>query len=247
MSNKVEEYILFLDESNNTPPSKLFALGGWAVKKKTYTDEIIPYMIKLKTDVFGNDNVILHETELRAAHKGYNKEMRKKDKRELFWNGMGNLFDNYDIKVFNAILEPDIYYSKYNSDYLYSVYCISLQTIVENYAHYLEKVNGMGSLCIESRNIKEDNRLQNHFDVLKKRGTNHLNNMAIRKHIGTLSFYEKQDNNIGLQIADFIPNVLKKHAFGEKPRKPSIVCNICNCLYDGTNSNADTFGNKIVY
>lgn len=58
------------------------------------------------------------------------------------------------------------------------------------------------------KNMKADNRLSNHFLRLTKRGTRYMNNMAMRQ-ISNMNFYIKSDLNIGLQIADFIPNTIK--------------------------------------
>lgn len=242
-----KEYILFLDESKDTPPSDLFALGGCAIEKELYKNEIIPYINNLKEEVFGNKEINLHETDIRKASIGDYRVMRLPEKRTLFWSKMEQLFSIYDIKVFNVVINPSMCRNTYKSQYLNDEYFIALQLIIENYVHYLEKMNGVGTICIESRNKKEDNRLSNHHNKLLKHGTLYLNNCAMRKYISTLNFYEKHDNIIGLQIADFIPNVMKKDVMGLNQRIPSIVTNIRGCLYDGCVSEPNRFGNKKVF
>jgi hypothetical protein len=241
------EYILFLDESKDTPPSKLFALGGVAIERNNYKNNIIPYIEKLKIDVFNSKDVILHETDIRDACEKDYLPMRKKENRDMFWDRMGKLFDGYNIKVFNAVVTPSLCKKTYNSKYLNNEYFIALQIILENYVHFLEKNKAIGSICIESRNLKENNRLHNHYEQLKKHGTLFINNFGMIKCITTLSFCEKFDNIIGLQIADFIPNVFKKYSIEEKQRNPSILSNMCNCLYDGNVNDINRFGNKKVF
>ena len=85
----MKEYYLFLDESKNTPPSVYFALGGCAIEKSVYEEKICPGIRKIKKDIFADENIILHETELRIAKKDIYKVMRQKDKRELFWSSLG--------------------------------------------------------------------------------------------------------------------------------------------------------------
>ncbi len=242
-----KEYILFLDESKATPPSTLFSLGGCIVEKNLYKNEIIPFIETMKIDVFGSKDVILHETDIRDAYKDEYRNMRKKEKRNLFWDSMQKLFDSFEIKILNVVVTPDSCKKSYNSKFLNNEYFIAMQIILENYAHFLEKECAIGSICIESTNLKEDNRLHNHFEKIKKNGTLFLNNLSMRKNISTMSFYEKFDNNIGLQIADFVPNVMKKYSIGANQRKPSILNNMCNCLYDGYVGEADRFGNKKVF
>ncbi|MCI9141443.1 MAG: DUF3800 domain-containing protein [Lachnospiraceae bacterium] len=242
----MKEYFLFLDESKNTPPSVHFALGGYAVEKAVYEEKICPYIRKMKKDIFEDENVILHESELRIAKKEIYKIMRKPEKRELFWRSMGELFDENNITVFVAVINPNEYKIKYNSRFLNDEYFVCLEIIVENFVHFLEKHNAIGTIYLESQNPKADNRLTNYFQQLVKRGTRCMNNHAVRTQIATINFYQKSDLNIGLQIADFIPNTMKKYAHGIKNKRPSIECEIAKCLYDGQAGEVNTFGVKKV-
>ena len=242
----MKEYILFLDESKNTPPSVHFCLGGCAIEKEYYNNTILPFVANMKKEIFGDENIILHETELRAVKRTEYAVLRNKDKRELFWNRMAELFNNHNITVFSAVINPEKHRSLYNSKYLNDEYSICLEIVLEQYAHFLEKNNAIGSVCIESQNTKADNRLNNHYQRLVKRGTRNLNNIALHKHIGTLSFYMKTDLNVGLQIADFIPNTLKKYAHSIAQKNPSIEGSIVGKLYDGHINAPTEFGVKIV-
>ncbi len=240
----MKEYILFLDESKNTPPSVHFCLGGCAIEKEYYENTIKPFMANMKKEVFGDENIILHETELRAVKRKEYGVLRNKETRELFWKRIAELFDNHDITVFSAVINPAKHKNLFNSQYLNDEYFICLEIVLEQYAHFLEKNNAVGSVCIESQNTKADNRLNNHYQRLVKRGTRNLNNMALHKHIGTLSFYMKTDLNVGLQIADFIPNTIKKYAHSVSQKKPSIENNIVAKLYDGGINTPEEFGIK---
>lgn len=208
----MREYFLFLDESKNTPPSTFFALGGLAIEKTEYQEKVCPFIRIMKKTVFDDEDIILHETELRTAKKGNYKIMRRVEKRTLFWQEMARLFDENDITVFTAVINPTEFKQTYNSRYLHDEYFVCLEIIMENFAHFLEKENAVGTIYLESQNPKSDNRLSNHFYQLIKRGTRHLNNHALREKITGINFYQKADMNIGLQIADFIPNTLKKYA-----------------------------------
>ena len=240
----MKEYFLFLDESKNTPPSVYFALGGCAIERGIYEDKICPYVRKMKKNIFEDENVILHESELRIARKDIYKVMRQKEKRELFWDSMGNMFKKDDITVFAAVINPDEYKAKYNSKFLNDEYLVCLEIVVENFVHFLEKSDAIGTIYLESQNPKADNRLTNYFRQLVKRGTRCMNNHAVRTQIATFNFYQKKDLNIGLQIADFIPNTMKKYAYGIKNKRPSIENDIARCLYDGQVGETNIFGLK---
>lgn len=77
-------------------------------------------------------------------------------------------------------------------------YFISLHLILENFVNFLQRNDGKGNIIIESRNPTQDEQLQ--------------------KHLGTVSFPVKQENIIGLQIADLIPNPLNRD-LSEMPQK----------------------------
>lgn len=241
----MKEYYLFLDESKPNNQINCFCLGGCAIEKSHYQNEIIPYLIKLKQTVFGSNDIILHETEIRNAN-GIYRIMRKNTNRDLFWNGMSKLFDDYDITVFGTVVTPELCKATYNSKYLNDEYFIALQIILENYSHFLEMNNGRGTIYIESRNPTEDTRLANHYYELMNSGTLFLKKDSLQNHLGTISFPLKTDNNLGLQIADFIPNIMKKHSQNKKQRKPSISENILNNLYDGGVNDINRFGLKII-
>lgn len=67
---------------------------------------------------------------------------------------------------------------------------------------------------------------------------------TVRTQIAMLNFYQKSDLNIGLQIADFIPNTMKKYAHGIENKKPSIESEIASCLYDRQVGAINVFGLK---
>ena len=164
-------------------------------------------MSAMKKEVFDDENIILHETELRAAKKTEYAVLRNKEKRELFWNRMAELFDNHNITVFSAVINPKKHRNLFNSKYLNDEYSICLEIVLEQYAHFLEKNNAVGCVCIESQNTKTD-------------------------------------LNVGLQIADFIPNTLKKYIHSLPQKKPSIENSIMSKLYDGGISEPNEFGVK---
>ena len=76
----MKKYFLFLDESKpNGTNIKHLCLGGVIIEEEIYKKTIIKDINAIKNSVFGNTEVILHESELRAA-KGDYSEMRKAKK-----------------------------------------------------------------------------------------------------------------------------------------------------------------------
>jgi hypothetical protein len=236
---------LFLDELQPNSAFNHFCLAGCIIEKELYTNTVVPYVNKLKKDVFGNENVILHEIEIRRQEVAVYKIPMPK--REEFWRGMDTFFSIPDIFLtIGVAINCAEYHRLYSSDYKCDEYFVGLQIIMENFTHFLEMQDGIGSLFVESRNHKEDERLQNHYHTLKATGTLFLNKNAMQKRLGTISFPLKTDNNIGLQVADFIPNPIARYTGGLQQKSPTLYPHIVNKLYDGGVHLSNRFGLKVI-
>lgn len=243
----MERYYLFLDELKPSTQFNHFCLAGCIIKENDYTNIIIPRINKLKDDVFGNRGVILHEIEIRRAEEMPYKIMRNKKKREEFWNHMNALFSIPNLfTTIGVAINCTEYHRLYNSNHRCDEYFIGLQIILENFTHFLERNNGVGSVVVESRNAKEDEKLQNHFYTLKANGTLFLDKNALQKRLSTISFPLKVDNNIGIQLADFIPNPLARKTGGLPQKKPTLYSHIEQKLYDGGLGLPNRFGLKVI-
>lgn len=86
----MKEYYLFLDESKPNSNFKNFTLGGIAIEKDVYENQLKPMVNNLKRECFGTEQVILHEIDIRRKtgdFEGVTKEQQKKcfdDMRKLF-------------------------------------------------------------------------------------------------------------------------------------------------------------------
>ena len=66
----------------------------------------------------------------------------------------------------------------------------------------------------------------------------------MKKHLRCISFPLKIDNNIGLQLADFIPNPVARHFQAIEQRDMNIFEEIKNRAYNGNIDRNDRFGFK---
>lgn len=243
----MKSYYLFLDELKPSTQFNHFCLAGCIIEEEIYTKSIIPFIRDLKNRVFGNETVVFHEIEMRKAEEEPYTIMRQAEKRKEFWDGMKELFSKPDwFWTLGVSVSCGEYQRLYNSDYKCDEYFVGLQILMENFTHFLEKNDGIGSIFVESRNPKENERLQNHYHTLKATGTLFLNQNAMQKRLATISFPLKTDNNIGLQIADFIPNPLARQSGGLKQKKPNLYPEIIAKLYDGGLALPNRFGLKVI-
>lgn len=239
----MEDYKLFLDEIYPNDGLKFFCLAGIAIKVDVYDNVIMTKVKKLKKLVFGKDNIIIHEQEIRAQKDAF-AVLKNSKARHMFWEGIEEIFKENDFHVFAvAIHEEEL--TKLYKGHKRDKYFISLQVILENFTHFLASKNGKGYLEVESRDRAIDEQLQNHFYSLKILGTLFYEPNILQKHLGTIKFPSKSENVIGLQLADLIPNPLNRQLSSMKQKQPSILDVINQKAYDGDGiSRIDRFGVK---
>jgi Protein of unknown function (DUF3800) len=241
----MEPYTLFLDETLPIGNLKYFCLAGFIVKEDVYKKEIIPEVNNLKQKFFNSTAVILHEVEIRKAAKGTPFEIFQDDqKRNEFWDNIKEIFKKYNIYILSASIHEKRLKNLYPT--MRDKYSICLQVILENYVNFLERHDGVGNVVIESRNQTQNEQLQGHFHGLKVTGTLFYEPLELQKRLGTISFPLKEDNNVGLQLADMIPNPLNRHLSKAKQKIPGLMDIIHSKAYDGLINDKQRFGIKVI-
>jgi len=240
------EYYLFLDESKpNGSNINHLCLAGVIIEKETYQKEIIPEVRKLKNDIFNTPEIVLHEAEIRRASGAYT-DMRDPQKRADFWEGMENVFKNFPLTTLGASIHINDYKAYYSDSDLNDEYYIVLQIVLENFVHFLRKNNAQGQVYIEGINPTHDTKLRNTYHKIIANGTLYYSPNAFQSRLLNINFLIKADNNIGLQLADFIPGTLNRSCNGLSPKTPTIYPLIEDALYDGGQELQKRFGFKIL-
>lgn len=240
-------YFLFLDELKANKEYEHFCIGGCFIEEQHYRDCVVKSMNALKNDIFGNTSVILHESEIRAYKNTFKKFKKDSDKEAMFWTKLGDVYKNNDIHTLCAGVHKDnlkkYYPSKTEKD---SEYYIALQIVLENFVHFLIDNKSTGCVYFESRDIHVDFELSEHYNMIKENGTLFLNPDLMKKHLRCISFPLKLDNNIGLQLADFVLNPVARDFQNEDQRELNIFTEIKNKSYNGNIDRIDRFGLKKV-
>ncbi|MGN0599278.1 MAG: DUF3800 domain-containing protein [Oscillospiraceae bacterium] len=231
----MDTYYLFLDELKANEIYTHFCLGGCIIEDIKYRKEVIPFVENLKERVFNNRTKILHEVDI-----GEN--------NEAFWSEFKKVFTDFNIKTLCVGIDVNKFRNTYKqtASSHNSEYYVALQIIIENFVHFLDENNGIGSVYIESRGLKEDFRLKEQYDRIYREGTLFIPHETFEKRIFSISFPMKADNNIGIQLADFIPNPIAREFSGIPQKKFSLFDAIKSCAYDGNNSLVQRFGIKKV-
>lgn len=244
----MKHYYLYLDESkpNGDKTIKCLCLAGIIIEKETYENVLVERVNKLKQDVFEDTSLILHETHLRKACDNKYKKMRKEETREKFWNGLKEIFNEVDFKTIGAAINVEDYKKLYSKNYLNDEYFIVLQIVLENFVRFLESNNATGAVYIESTNAFSDRKLRNLYHKITANGTLYYNKNIFQDKFVNINFYNKVDNIIGLQIADFIPGQLNRMCNNLAPKDFSLIEEIKRKLYDGDCDITERFGFKIM-
>lgn len=258
-------YNLYLDESSVSP---MFCVAGFIIKESEQC-KVKAEVNKIK-DIIWRDNanahqIILHEKDvksvcenkfIKANIKGnipvdYKCFENKQVARQLY-EEVYHSIKRLNLKVIGAcinIKELETYYSKRNmTDY----YLTAMQSIIENFAQFLIKNNGVGKIILESRdnataNINSDDRkVRNHFMNIMSIGSMFLSNAALQDVILSIEFIPKYENNPCVQLADFIPNQFARKETHKGSKIFALYPILKSKLYDGKLKQPERFGMKVI-
>lgn len=208
------EYYLFLDETKPNAHGSYFALGGYAILKEDYENILVPELDLIKRELMPDPSLPLHLYDMRKNINGFEFLTDNKVRMDLF-AALEKLINKLPIHVFVASIDTSKYKKMYYN-HTNDIYDITLQTILENFVHFLIENKAIGSFYIESRNSSENKFLQICYYRLLTGGTLYIDSKTIMDRLSILSFPLKSDNNLGVQLADFIPISFVRHMVNAK-------------------------------
>lgn len=236
-----EKYYLFLDEcgdqnlANFDPSFPIFTLCGIVLSEEQL--QILSSQINdLKKAFWGDKKIILHSRDIRKCQNGFELFFNLETKQS-FYERINEILgqDIYTIICCAILKEPYIrQYGKLND-----VYGQSLSFIMERTVFYLDgvkKTNIELTTIIEKRGKKEDSSLLAYYNSLIDRGTYWVTADRIKSYFKNFQMKAKQDNIIGLQVADLIAYPITRHILDE---------NAVNLSFDIIKRNIYTKGDKL--
>ena len=269
----MDEYVLFLDESETANFNKQtcvrenthFVIGG-IICKKEYHDTVLTNKVnelkrniwnRCDQDAFYKDK-ILHELELsRAITKKYkqlsceyNKIFKNKHIYNFTYDMLADIIENSELFTLSATINEDGIHEFYNPQILNDRMQIAMNVLIENFFHFLNEVNGFGTICYESLPENQNQNILRRYKGIKYNGTMFYPAKLINKRIKGIEFRNKKENIIGLQLTDFIPNSVGRHYLGKTYNnlvQRSIPYSLIESKsYDGNSNNIPKFGMKII-
>ena len=240
MATENTEYILFLDESNMTIHNPYLLLGGIVISRKEYKEKLIPRIQECKI-VLGNPHVIFHYTDILKKQNDFSCMCGNETMCKDFWKKLQTGLTDTDYNVLSSYIDVKKYNGEYHKKISNDSYELLFSTIINNYIHFLYKNKSRGSIIFEAREETQNRKIQQYYFHMLKYGTNIYQQKAIEEYITTTSFLVKEENCIGLQIADLVANNCVKHINGQ-----GVKHNMWNIiekkLYDGNNNDVNSYG-----
>lgn len=255
----MKKYHLYLDESetHNNGSERVFCLAGIIVEEGNYKNILQPGLNQLKKSVWHDltnpSSYVLHEKDIRSAQRNKLRSIKPEFHRfkkgaysRILYKGIGDLITDSDCKVIGASIRMDDLNQHFNNNIVSENYLITFQIILENFCHFLESVNGIGSIYYEARDKKPDSIVRMHFNQIKAMGSMFINPYAMQNHIREIEFPLKTNNNEGLQVADFVPNPFARKTLEKKQHKFNIYQTLRTSRYHGGIYKGSRFGIKVM-
>lgn len=197
------EYILYLDESSKIISGEhLFCVGGIIIDRKEYEENAISGMIKIKNKFWNNKDVVLHYSKM-LRNAGEFSILKDFKIRGNFWNDIRQYVQNLNCCVVGAYINNTLFGQLFDNKNLPYHACV--YDIINTYIYFLHEHKSQGSIVFESRNGTDNKTIWNIFDNILSNGTNLFDKESVNKHLTTIGFVNKKENNCGLQIADIVP------------------------------------------
>ena len=233
------DYMLFLDESAETKTNPYLLLGGIVISRNDYKRSLIPSIQNTKS-ILGNPNIVFHYTDMIKKQRDFSMMCTNTEICTKFWDSLKKSITDVDFKVITAYTNVKAYSDEY-PEFSHDIYEILFSSVINSYIHFLTKNKARGSIVFESREETQNRKIQKHYFHILQNGTNIYIPEAIDKYITTTSFTVKEENSIGLQIADIIAYNCIRHINGYKIQHG--MWDVLNPkIYDGYKEDIDSYG-----
>lgn len=157
------------------------------------------------------------------------------------------LIKGMKITILSCIIDKNKFKDYYcippNEKLLDDWYEIAMQKILESFTHFLFTNKGIGSVIYEARDTVSmnqysslDNKMLNNYCKFKVngKGSEYLSSRTIINHIRFFNIIAKKENNLGLQLADFIAFNYIKWFTSDENKRTEFMKKIHQATYNGS-------------
>ena len=243
------KFISFFDECGDhsltkiNPELPVFLLCTIIVERELYAKKIIPEICAFKLRYFAHEGINLHSRDIRKA-QGPFAILQNSNIREKFLNELSELIAELPFTLFVTAIKKNPYAKRYGNS-AKNPYDVALEYSFERVLHFMES-HGETSLPViaEARGKNEDNELRASFYQLTSQGTYYNSAKRFRQLICPLTFRRKNDNIVGIQLADLCAYPTARHVL--KPNNNNRAFeSIVPHFYKGNGTGNRVYGLKI--
>lgn len=215
--------VLYLDESGDhnlvkiDPDYPVFVLGGVILDRAYARNVVAPRMRKLKIDFFGDENLVLHTAEMiRAKHQFT--VLEDKALRKAFFFELNRMMRELEYTVVACVIRKPQHLERHGNNAI-DPYMLSLEVLVECFAHELGDVLEGGIIYAEKRGEDLDGPLERAWLRIQDRGTSSISANKLNDRIIDLILRHKSLNIAGLQLADLVVSPIGRKLIGKQYRE----------------------------
>lgn len=204
------DYIVFADESGDhglvsiDEQFPVFALVFAIMRKSDYIAQVMKPYTELKFELWGHDQVILHESDIRKERGDFALLRTDRNLREQFYSRLTQIMAGADAKFVVSIIDKKKLTQRYRDPF--NPYELSLLFCLERTLRYLVRMGQAGkNTCIlfESRGRTEDDQLELEFlRIINGQSTWGYRSEDFSQLHFTHKFISKKSNCSGLQFTD---------------------------------------------
>lgn len=214
---------IFIDEcghadlkSSEHPNERYLGLTGVIMRLEYESGEFTNNLNKLKEDIFGTRNIVLHRKEIVGAVAPF-ECLRDENIRSRFNTQFLPLLSESTFRVFSVIIDKKEHKQRY-AVWRFDPYHYCLTVMLERYVMFLDRIGQSGDVMAESRGKKDNMRLERAYKYIYANGSEHVSVRHFQQHLSSreIKIQPKTANISGLQIADAIANPCYRALICEK-------------------------------
>lgn len=198
---------MFLDESGDHSLDKIdnsypmFVLVGCIFDFDYYTNVVEKEIKNLKQKYFGKETVILRSYDIRKQ-KGDFSILVDRKKREKFYSELNILISTLQFTIIASAINKTKFKNQYFSPN--NPYHLCFQFILERSVMFLGRSKEKMIFRIESRETHNDQKLGQIYEDFRNNDHQIFKKDEIQTKLLDLSFNQKIQNIVGMQIADLV-------------------------------------------
>lgn len=210
----MKKYRIYIDETGNSdlessdlPNHRFLSLTGVILSVDYAKERLHPDMEQIKERFFEHhpdEPVIFHRKEM-VNGKGSFRPLKDSVIQKEFDSVLLHSLNEWDYTVVTVLLDKKEFTEKFR-DWKYDPYHYCLEVLLEGYTVFLDRVDSVGDVMIESRGSKEDMRLKKAFAELYADGSDYLSASHLQERLTSkqIKVKPKTANIAGLQLADMV-------------------------------------------